>query len=397
MQNVIINDVTLPVLEVSGQRVMTCADIDRVHGRKRGTASARFQANKRHFVLGTDYFVFTNKELNRGLMAENVIKGNPNFKTVLITKSGYLMLVKSLNDEKAWEVQRRLVDHYFITQNVTAQAPAVEKEDIYRLLVSAIDNQNKLIEAMMGLIAEIKKPVEVKTEPSKIETKTELPKLEAKVELPKPEPPKAKVKVTRRNIDYSLVPEEYKKWKEDLNVMLKGYDRSTVIKAACDKLHRVYGVSWTEERTMFHRQYERFPIDGNLELAFNIEQRPNWQNIFVNAVCDVAGEFEKASVPYEYPAKTMNDVRGIVRTIADKRNDASTHGNHVYNHIFSCFKKDTGFDMEEADQKYREAKKFGKNMKVKRIDVIDFACREQFINWFNTFAKKEFKELEEIK
>jgi hypothetical protein len=39
-------------------------------------------------------------------------------KGLLITESGYLMLVKSLQDDLAWKVQRELVNNYFRTKKV---------------------------------------------------------------------------------------------------------------------------------------------------------------------------------------------------------------------------------------------------------------------------------------
>lgn len=384
MQNVMINDVNVPVIEMNGERVMKLSDVDRVHGRKRGTASARFNSNKSRFVLGKDYYQVTMKEL----MAGNVIKGRPNIKVNLITKSGYLMLVKMFNDDTAWEVQRRLVDFYFETQKKEVAAKNGNEEvllAIINTLKETVEMQNKLVASINDLANTV----------ASLKAKVEEPKIEAKVETPKVEVPKVEVKapstkITRRNIDRSLVPEEYKKWKKDLVAMLDGYDRNAVIKVACNKLHQVYGVSWADERTNFLRENDRFPVDGNLELAFNLEQKPNWQNIFVNTVCDIAGEFEKIEIPYHYPAESMNDVKGIVRTVAKKRNDPSVYGNHMYNHIISCFKKETGFDMKEADQKFREAKGYGNHTRVKRTEVIDFVCKEQFLNWFNPFVEREY-------
>ena len=395
MQNLMINNVSIPVLEVNGQRVMTCADIDRVHGRRRGTASCRFHSNKERFILGTDYFEMTNREFYTELIASNAIKGNPNFKTRLLTKSGYLMLVKVFNDDKAWDVQRRLVECYFDTQRPKMEVKAPAAVDTFapflEQLTSVLVNQNKLIDAMMELISSMKPGAEV----PRVEAKTEVPKLEAKVEVPKVEAPntKNKPKAKRQNPDNSLVPDDYKKWKADLYEMLDGYDKKTIIAAACNRLHVVFGVSWTEERTAFHRHYERIPVDGNLELAYNIEQRKGWQNIFVNAVCDIADEYGKVVVPYNYPAKTIGDVRGIIREVAKKRNEYHSHGSHLYNHMISTFKKETGFDMDKAEEMFRHAKNYGKRTKVKKMDIIDFICKEQFLDWFNKFAAKEYKEV----
>ena len=46
--------------------------------------------------------------------------------TYLITESGYLMLVKSLQDDLAWKVQRELVNNYFRTKKVVKKLSTEE-------------------------------------------------------------------------------------------------------------------------------------------------------------------------------------------------------------------------------------------------------------------------------
>ena len=50
---------TMPIREYQGQRVVTLADIDRVHRRPTGTARKRFYQNRQHFIAGQDYFELT--------------------------------------------------------------------------------------------------------------------------------------------------------------------------------------------------------------------------------------------------------------------------------------------------------------------------------------------------
>lgn len=102
-----INNTEISIKEYSGQRVVTLKDIDAVHGRPDGTARKRFNDNKEHFIFGEDYFVRkTDEAMNEfGIAAPNGL--------VLITESGYLMLVKSFTDDLAWKVQRELVKGYF--------------------------------------------------------------------------------------------------------------------------------------------------------------------------------------------------------------------------------------------------------------------------------------------
>lgn len=102
-----IGSTALAVKEYGGHRVVTLKDIDTVHGRPEGTARKRFNDNREHFIDGEDYFVRKTDEAARefGITAPNGL--------VLVTESGYLMLVKSFTDDLAWTVQRQLVNSYF--------------------------------------------------------------------------------------------------------------------------------------------------------------------------------------------------------------------------------------------------------------------------------------------
>lgn len=111
MSNLIkINNNDLQVKEFQNQRVVTFKDIDMVHERLEGTARKRFSDNKERFIENVDYFEVSPKNVPT-LEEYGFSKFAPN--GILITESGYLMLVKSLTDDLAWEVQRQLVNNYF--------------------------------------------------------------------------------------------------------------------------------------------------------------------------------------------------------------------------------------------------------------------------------------------
>lgn len=97
----------LTIKEFQGKRVVTFKDIDELHYRPEGSARKRFNDNRHHFVEGEDYFVRNTDEARRelGIIAPNGL--------VVVTESGYLMLVKSFTDDLAWKVQRQLVNSYF--------------------------------------------------------------------------------------------------------------------------------------------------------------------------------------------------------------------------------------------------------------------------------------------
>lgn len=126
MNEIIINDKPLSVKEYKGNRVVTFKEIDAVHGRKDGTARKRFNDNKKRFIEGVDFFKVKYSEVcpQNGQTAPNGF--NPNADLILITESGYLMLVKSFSDDLAWTVQRELVNFYFRGKSPAPEQPALE-------------------------------------------------------------------------------------------------------------------------------------------------------------------------------------------------------------------------------------------------------------------------------
>lgn len=121
----------LQIREWNGQRVVTLADIDRVHERPEGTARKRFNDNKKHLVENEDYYKIRKSDV---LTSENRTLGFeiPNRGLTVVTESGYLLLVKSFTDDLAWKVQRDLVNAYFkfkeVVQNFNSNYPIDTKE-----------------------------------------------------------------------------------------------------------------------------------------------------------------------------------------------------------------------------------------------------------------------------
>jgi hypothetical protein len=89
---------------------VTFKDIDEVHGRPDGTAKRSFQKNRKHFVDGVDYFKICGDEIRTHKDFGFSTKAR---QAMLITETGYLMIVKSFTDDLSWTVQRELVNSYF--------------------------------------------------------------------------------------------------------------------------------------------------------------------------------------------------------------------------------------------------------------------------------------------
>ena len=119
MKTITINRQKLQVKEFNGQRVVTLRDIDTVHARPEGTARKRFNDNRKRFIQGIDYFVRNSDEAKKEFGIKTPTK------LILITESGYLMLVKSFTDDLAWFVQRELVNAYFKQEMKTTSKKAI--------------------------------------------------------------------------------------------------------------------------------------------------------------------------------------------------------------------------------------------------------------------------------
>lgn len=126
-----INNTDLSVKELKGQRVVTFKDIDMLHERVEGTAKRNFNENKKHLIQNVDYFLIKGEELRELKQSTNFVLSNAK-EITLITESGYLMLVKSLQDDLAWKVQRELVNNYFRVKEIV-QTKVLSTEEMLEL------------------------------------------------------------------------------------------------------------------------------------------------------------------------------------------------------------------------------------------------------------------------
>ncbi|WAW14366.1 ORF6N domain-containing protein [Peptostreptococcus equinus] len=154
MSNLVkINNQEITLKEWKGQRVVTFADIDYVHGRPKGTAKRNFSENKKHFIEGEDYILATVENTKKYEIRSFKI---PPRGLILLTETGYLMLVKSFTDDLAWTVQRALVNNYFKsekqivpTSKSTEYKPTVKRygadlvlvtKDLAEMLETSVEN-----------------------------------------------------------------------------------------------------------------------------------------------------------------------------------------------------------------------------------------------------------------
>ncbi|WP_455986979.1 ORF6N domain-containing protein [Methylorubrum extorquens] len=113
-----IHGVDLTRIEYRGEQVVTFAQVDRVHGRPDGTARRTFNDNRNRFVEGEDFIQIDQPNVIRSLGFSRPQGGTPALAT-LITKRGYLKLVKPMSDDRAWAVQGEMIDRYFAAERRT--------------------------------------------------------------------------------------------------------------------------------------------------------------------------------------------------------------------------------------------------------------------------------------
>lgn len=120
-----IHGTDIPVVEVQGVRVVTLAMVDRVHQRPEGTAGRNFRENRARLIEADDYIQMSSDEIRRN-NPDAIPAALHRNDVILLTESGYLMLVKSFTDDLAWKVQRDLVNGYFRQKmNSVAHMPEV--------------------------------------------------------------------------------------------------------------------------------------------------------------------------------------------------------------------------------------------------------------------------------
>ncbi len=96
-------------IEYRGEPVVTFAQVDKVHERPDGTARRTFNDNRSRFVEGEDFATLDQPNVIRSLGFTRPQGGVP-AAVIILTKRGYLKLVKPMQDDRAWAVQGEMID-----------------------------------------------------------------------------------------------------------------------------------------------------------------------------------------------------------------------------------------------------------------------------------------------
>ncbi|MFK5893622.1 MAG: ORF6N domain-containing protein [Pseudomonadota bacterium] len=155
--SVTIGDTKINRIDYEGTPVVTLDMIDKAHQRPAGTARKRFFDHSERFIIHEDFFHLSYHEV-KSLSVFRTAGILPNSQgLIVLTENGYLMLIKSFNDDRAWEAQRVLVNDYFQTDvqpqfinQVTKKKSLLHAQTISKQLGISVKMVNvKLIE--MGL------------------------------------------------------------------------------------------------------------------------------------------------------------------------------------------------------------------------------------------------------
>jgi len=126
-----IGGVDLSRIEYRGEQVVTFAQVDQAHRRPEGTAKRNFNDNEARFVEGEDFVDLTSDEIRTmsafGAFPPRTARGK------VLTRRGYLKLVKPMNDDRAWEVQGEMIDRYFAIERAAEVAPKSGNAEMARI------------------------------------------------------------------------------------------------------------------------------------------------------------------------------------------------------------------------------------------------------------------------
>ena len=279
------------------QTVDTSGEVFSINGhditRKEGTSRKRFNENKKHFIEGADYFKTKCSEV-RPFFGQTLPNGfNPNGDIILLTEMGYLMIVKSLHDKLAWEVQRKLVNGYFKVRQLatvyTAEHAALiaeRNENIY--LKNKLDKIESLLESRLETQAKaietIKEDVALLFEPS--------------------EPNMKVVSTWKKTIVYPLI-----RMISDLT----NKDESLCYKMVYSVMALHYGFCESAELARFERQYGTQYLSTINVIAIH----PLFQERFVKAANEIVDKLKSKLIVSDMVVENVDNDNGDTEVIEE--------------------------------------------------------------------------------
>jgi hypothetical protein len=107
-----------------GQRVITFAMMDVLHGKAKGATARNFQRHHHQMCEGRDYFSVPQSEVPPALVCgdnkspqKTDGRGGTRYPVILLTERGYVTLATCFHDPLAWRIRDRLVDYFVVPQS----------------------------------------------------------------------------------------------------------------------------------------------------------------------------------------------------------------------------------------------------------------------------------------
>ena len=323
MNEIMICDTALGIKEYNGQRVVTLKDIDIVHQRPEGTASRNFINNRQHFIENTDYFLVKTRDSQN-----NEIRGFeiPTRGLTVVTESGYLMLVKSFTDDRAWQVQRELVKSYFRVQSISTD---------YTALTTQITTLKAQLEATQKLALFAARSI--------------------------PQPPDYRIQYN------SIAPIITK-----LQHLLGKSSHKEVLSYIYDTMEEHGGFNRKFAMNRLKSRYPTYYVDDKQpSIIDSIIEFPDYYEQFMKTLARVE---KKLTTVVSEPIPTLSpedQIQSIIAPLIAKRNDHSMNGIRTYGLVYKAM----GSKASWSQLMRRCSVKTKKEVLIARPDKYDLFCR----------------------
>lgn len=423
MENLIcIDGTTLTRKFYDRQIVLTFSDIDTYHQRISGTAKNNFMQNRKHFKENIDYFIVKRKELGEKMTA--VYGFNPKAPSgTLLTKSGYLMIVKSMNDPKAWEQHRKLVNTYFLAEQLVAEkqqeantslVPAGQTGNLpaeaREMLQDFLKSQNTMLEEEFKRNEVFRDTMKrsfsmmAKVILNQVNILNKIIQYPGSIVEVRPEETKrpGTVKATEKNKEQWQIPYtishyelEYREYRDDMGDILKEIvkldhhyrDEKAVLSDAYKKLTKQYGLCYTQYQKEFFEETGR-KARSMMELFFWMEQKNPSLNNILRAKLETLLENSKKENDEEekkayaekinkmikerhvvFPAESIEDLQNLVDYIFVFYKKSGTPAS-VWRKFFHQFDKDYKIDWDGRRNIYRKVRGMKNTRVVTKLEIL---------------------------
>lgn len=415
---VCVNNVELKPIVWNGERVITCSDIDRVHNRANGTASRNFNKNRRRLIETKDYYKLSSNEIRS-------LKTDTNYAypkgAIVFTKSGYLMIVKSLNDDKAWEVQRQLVNVYFTLENTMKTGAMnnlnngdkiMEQNELNMVVAEMIkqqmyymENEQKtnaefkqtMLQSLATLSGMVIKNCQLLNEIVKSNNKVE------QIETKEVEVPVLQKEVTKTMKTPKVESEEYKAYKKKINELCwnvvtvqpnKYANISDVQKKACDILNKSYGLCLAQDKRDYYNEFGKMPSSSLDLLYWKENTNKNYKNLLSSVLENMANKVDtdKLDESVVFPCTTFHEMENMTNKIGRIYKNNGINNVHFYRKFFTYLNNKTYVNWEELETEYRATHSPKASKRVTKISMLKTNNNlvELCLPYFNSFIKENY-------